>query len=476
VVGAGATGSELLKDFAMCGVGTGKWFNVVIADDDIVERSNLSRQFLYRSSDIKNKKAVCAAAAASVMNSDFKVRGYAQRVDENTPSTFGANCDVTVMAVDSDVARSVVAQRCQYAFRQPQPCLNLGTSGLSLSTDSIIPHVTTSYSSMRAPSAAPQEMNCQERTVPRTIRHCISLAKRQFELLFVGLPKDEEPLSLTGVRDWNECVIWARMLFDWCNESWVEDVKRQWPASDPIWQGRALPRVVEFDHMDELVQQFVGSAAVLKSVACRITAPAEMRGQKNDIFAAIAQAASTLPLARLTENAKKCVSSITCFEKDDDTNFHVDFVASCANLKARMFHVTPCTCKLRFPHQQLPASDSAVLAAHFEAKVEAGGIVPAVSTATSVASALTCLDVFRVALHKRAPGSVSFPGRFLNLGHIKTTFSTFEACPPKCSTIAAVSGEFRVRSVEPIHLQQECVADDASSGLNGTRTWQLTAQ
>ena len=60
LVGAGATGSELLKNFAMCGVGTAAQFNVLVADDDIVERSNLSRQFLYRSCDIKQKKALCA--------------------------------------------------------------------------------------------------------------------------------------------------------------------------------------------------------------------------------------------------------------------------------------------------------------------------------------------------------------------------------------------------------------------------------
>ena len=335
----------------MCGVGTGKPFNVLVADDDIVERSNLSRQFLYRSCDIKKKKAVCAAAAATAMNGDFKARGYPHRVDENTPSTFGSNCDVTIMALDSDVARSVVARRCQCVFRQPQPCLNLGTTGLSLSTDSIIPHITTTYSNMRGPSTAPQELNCQERTVPKTIHHCISLAKRQFELLFVGLPKDEEPLSLMDVCDWNECVVWARMLFDWCNESWVEDVKRQWHASDPIWQGRALPDVVEFDHLDELVQEFIGSAAVLKSVASGIAVPSEMNGQKKNAFAAIARAASSPEFARLTKNADKVVSRITHFEKDDDTNFHVDFVAACANLKARMFHITPQICEIRSSHE-----------------------------------------------------------------------------------------------------------------------------
>jgi hypothetical protein len=346
----------------MCGVGTEKAFNVLVADDDVVERSNLSRQFLYRSADIKKKKAVCAAAAAHAMNADFKAAGKSQRVDEQTPSSFGSNCDLTVMALDSAVARKCVARRCQVGFSLPQPVLNLGTMGLSLSTDAIIPHVTTTYANMAGPSTAPQELSCQERTVPKTMRHCVSLAKRQFELLFVGLPKEEEPLSLIPVRDWNECIVWARRLFDWCNQTWVEDIKGQYHSSDSIWQGHALPDAVPFDHSDQLVQQFVGAAAVLKGAASGIELP-KPSDQKQDLFAAIALASPTLQSVTLPEDVARLPSRVTHFEKDDDNNFHVDFIAACANLKARMFHITPAICEAPVPDRfsragELPALTS----------------------------------------------------------------------------------------------------------------------
>ena len=46
MVGAGAIGCELLKNFAMIGLGTkGK---IIITDPDVIEVSNLSRQFLFR--------------------------------------------------------------------------------------------------------------------------------------------------------------------------------------------------------------------------------------------------------------------------------------------------------------------------------------------------------------------------------------------------------------------------------------------
>lgn len=48
LVGAGALGCEFLKDFAMMGISTGSQGLLTITDDDIIEKSNLSRQFLFR--------------------------------------------------------------------------------------------------------------------------------------------------------------------------------------------------------------------------------------------------------------------------------------------------------------------------------------------------------------------------------------------------------------------------------------------
>ena len=52
LVGAGALGCEFLKDFAMMGVSVGPQGLTTITDDDTIEKSNLSRQFLFRDWDI----------------------------------------------------------------------------------------------------------------------------------------------------------------------------------------------------------------------------------------------------------------------------------------------------------------------------------------------------------------------------------------------------------------------------------------
>ncbi len=48
LVGAGALGCEFIKNFACMGVATAADGVIVLTDDDVIEKSNLSRQFLFR--------------------------------------------------------------------------------------------------------------------------------------------------------------------------------------------------------------------------------------------------------------------------------------------------------------------------------------------------------------------------------------------------------------------------------------------
>ena len=52
-MGAGAIGCELLKNFAMMGVACGEGGVVYVTDMDVIEKSNLNRQFLFRPWDIQ---------------------------------------------------------------------------------------------------------------------------------------------------------------------------------------------------------------------------------------------------------------------------------------------------------------------------------------------------------------------------------------------------------------------------------------
>jgi ubiquitin-activating enzyme E1 len=63
IVGAGAIGCELLKNFAMAGIGAGPQGNIFVTDMDLIEKSNLNRQFLFRPHNVQKAKSSTAAKA-----------------------------------------------------------------------------------------------------------------------------------------------------------------------------------------------------------------------------------------------------------------------------------------------------------------------------------------------------------------------------------------------------------------------------
>ena len=99
VVGAGALGNEIVKNFALVGVG-----HIDVIDMDKIERSNLARCALFRDSDEGEYKAVALARAASAINPDCKITGFVMTVQE-----FGSgsllNYDVLIAGLDNMEAR-----------------------------------------------------------------------------------------------------------------------------------------------------------------------------------------------------------------------------------------------------------------------------------------------------------------------------------------------------------------------------------
>ena len=57
MIGAGAIGCELMKNYAMLGLGTGKKGMIVVTDPDVIEVSNLNRQFLFREKHLRKPKS-----------------------------------------------------------------------------------------------------------------------------------------------------------------------------------------------------------------------------------------------------------------------------------------------------------------------------------------------------------------------------------------------------------------------------------
>jgi adenylyltransferase/sulfurtransferase len=112
VVGAGALGNEVIKNLALLGVG-----NLVIADMDRIEKSNLSRSVLFRQSDEGSHKAMAAAEAARAIYPDLRVRGVVGNVLAELGLGWFRWAEVVVGALDNREARVFVNSACAQVGR-----------------------------------------------------------------------------------------------------------------------------------------------------------------------------------------------------------------------------------------------------------------------------------------------------------------------------------------------------------------------
>jgi len=110
VVGAGGLGSPVIQYLAAAGVG-----RLGIADDDIVERSNLQRQVIHGERDIDRPKVDSAAEFVADLNPDINVETYELRVSPETVMDLVDGYDVVVDATDNFQARYLINDACVLA-------------------------------------------------------------------------------------------------------------------------------------------------------------------------------------------------------------------------------------------------------------------------------------------------------------------------------------------------------------------------
>lgn len=493
LVGCGALGCEMLKNFVLMGVGCGPDGLVTATDMDTIELSNLSRQFLYRRRHVGAFKSATSTAEIASMNADFKTATLTTPVGPTTEDvftdSFWAGQDIVVNALDNVEARKYMDAKCVFFSR---PMLDSGTLGTKANTFVVVPRLTETYrdSNDGADDGDAIPM-CTIREMPYLPDHCIEWARSVFQGEFsesvrgatmlqgdaaAWLASQREALEKTPFPDALQQVIYALQtaksatfetivgygigLFTRYFTHKIQSVVHFFPESyvsgdgSPYWVGRRrFPTVVKFDFANPLHKAFLLHTTALAAQVFGVTLPADWdsdatlgavvaktpipewspptdvaetgissegassgagdkpaeggeRALAEKLLATIEK--DVIPSLGGVEGLKALKFNPLHFEKDDDSNHHVDFMTAAANLRATNFRI--------------PLSD------RDSVRITAGRIIPAIATTTTMITGLVSIELMKVAAAKAVD---SMRAAFINLG--TNVYAITEPAGPKRS-------------------------------------------
>lgn len=107
VIGAGGVGSGAIPALAAAGVG-----RLTIIDDDVVDRSNLQRQPIFRDDQVGEEKAKLAAAFAKAINPHVEAIARERRIDAGNAEELLSGHELVLDGSDNFATRLAVSDAC----------------------------------------------------------------------------------------------------------------------------------------------------------------------------------------------------------------------------------------------------------------------------------------------------------------------------------------------------------------------------
>ncbi|KAG2285919.1 hypothetical protein Bca52824_045523 [Brassica carinata] len=257
-----------------------------------------------------------------------------------------------------------------------------------------------------------------------------------------------ECLEKEKCENFQDCLNWARLRFEDYFVNRVKQLIYTFPedaatsTGAPFWSApKRFPRPLQYSSSDPSLLNFITATAILRAETFGIPVPEWTKNPKEaaeavdsvivpdfeprkDAKIVTDEKATSLTTASVDDatvindliaKLERCRHNLSPdfrmkpvqFEKDDDTNYHMDVISGLANMRARNYSI--------------PEVDK------LKAKFIAGRIIPAIATSTAMATGLVCLELYKVldGGHKVE----AYRNTFANLA--LPLFSMAEPVPPK---------------------------------------------
>jgi ubiquitin-activating enzyme E1 len=449
MVGCGALGCEWLKNLALLNVATEDGV-IDVTDPDHIEKSNLSRQFLFRSENIGQSKSIVAADAIRKLNQSISINSYLEKVSsENNQFTqrIFRNKDVVISALDNIEARRYIDGQI---FSKNLPLFESGTMGMKGNTQPVIPYLTETYSNSSDPEEEKEFAVCTIKNFPNQIQHTIHWARDYFEL-FNRAPQNVNRLIQSGlnkdvldtltaseknqaIEDINlflgkynpimfeECLIWATDIFEKEFNHSIKQLLHCFPKDHMIdgnlfWShGKRCPEPLKYDITVECVVDFLEATT---HILCRCF-NLEENFNRSDIITWIAAYElndftpdDNVTIAKVDSEIKESTQTTelelqykdfdtkyesNCFpqefEKDDETNWHVAWLTAASNCRATVYNIPTVS--------------------QYETKGIAGRIIPAVATTTATVVGFISLEMMKYVANQQNQ-DIDYQSWFVNM-------------------------------------------------------------
>jgi len=206
VVGSGAIGCEILKNLAAMGAGLNNGSGCIhVTDMDTIEKSNLSRQLLFRDADVGEFKSVAAKSSIQRLNPNVNLVAHTTKVGDNHENhmtmpnddiagtkavtsfdhTFWSHgIDMVLNALDNVEARLYIDSQC---VTNKKGLIDAGTLGPKGNVQVVVPNQSESYGSSVDPPE-PAIPVCTLKNFPYEISHTIQWGRDLFDGLYNRRP------------------------------------------------------------------------------------------------------------------------------------------------------------------------------------------------------------------------------------------------------------------------------------------------